>query len=111
MTGTTMDRVNSRVRPSPSAAVTPGEDELQVDARAIAEALDPELVARLAATARAQGVSLLGRDGLLRQVTKRFLEAALQAEMDEHLGYGKHEAAGRNGGSEAMVSPAVSTWT
>lgn len=68
-------------------------------AQVLAEALDPQLVARLAAQARAQGVSLLGRDGLLQQLTKRFLEAALDAEMDEHLGYGKHEAAGRNGGN------------
>jgi hypothetical protein len=33
------------------------------------------LVTRLAAQARAQGVSLLGRDGLLQQLTKRLLEA------------------------------------
>lgn len=73
-----------------------GED---VSADALAAALDPVLVARLAAQARSQGVALLGRDGLLRQLTKRFLEAALEAEMDEHLGYGKHEADGRNSGN------------
>jgi transposase-like protein len=44
-------------------------------------------------------VSLLGRDGLLQQLTKRFLEASLEAEMDEHLGYGKHDTVGRNGGN------------
>jgi putative transposase len=99
MTSTTTDRVNSVAEPSPSTVATLVGDQPQLDARALAEALDPELVARLAATARAQGVALLGRDGLLRQVTKRFLEAALQAEMDEHLGYGKHEPAGRNGGN------------
>jgi transposase-like protein len=70
-----------------------------VTAEALAQALDPQLVARLAAQARAQGVSLLGRDGLLQQLTKRFLEAALDAEMDEHLGYGKHDTIGRNGGN------------
>jgi transposase-like protein len=75
------------------------EADERVDAQALAEALDPQLVARLAAQARAQGVSLLGRDGLLRQLTKRFLEAALEAEKDEHLGYGKHEPAGRDGGN------------
>ena len=32
-------------------------------------------------------------------MTRRFLEAALEAEMDEHLGYDKHDAAGRNGGN------------
>src|SRR5947208_6474173 len=73
------------------------EVDSQVTAEALAAAPDPQLVARLAAQARAQGVSLLGRDGLLQQLTKRFLEAALEAEMDEHLGYGKHDSAGRNG--------------
>lgn len=71
----------------------------QVSAQSLAEALDPQLVARLAAQARAQGVSLLGRDGLLQQLTKRLLEAALDAEMDEHLGYGKHDPTGRDGGN------------
>ena len=56
-------------------------------------------MARLAAQARAQGVSLLGRDGLLQQLAKRFLEATLNAEMDAHLGYGKHNPVGRNGGN------------
>jgi transposase-like protein len=79
------------------AQVGVGEAVPQVSAQALAEALDPQLVARLAAQARAQGVSLLGRDGLLQQLTKRFLEASLEAEMDEHLGYGKHDAVGRNG--------------
>lgn len=78
--------------------VGPAEMEL-VTAEAIAEALDPTLVSRLAAQARAQGVQLLGRGGVLQEVTKRFLEAALEAEMDEHLGYDKHDAAGRNGGN------------
>jgi len=77
----------------------PAQAEPQVTAQALAEALDPQLVARLAAQARAQGLSLLGRDGLLQQLTKRFLEATLDAEMDEHLGYDKHDPVGRNGGN------------
>jgi putative transposase len=85
------------VPPAVPAQVGVGEAVPQVSAQALAEALDPQLVARLAAQARAQGVSLLGRNGLLQQLTKRFLEASLEAEMDEHLGYGKHDAAGRNG--------------
>ena len=85
------------VEPVVRAQPTRAGDAPVVSAQALAEALDPQLVARLAARARTQGVSLLGRDGLLQQLTKRFLEAALEAEMDEHLGYGKHEAAGRNG--------------
>jgi hypothetical protein len=85
------------VPPAVPAQVGAGEAVPEVSAQALAEALDPQLVTRLAAQARAQGVSLLGRDGLLQQLTKRFLEASLEAEMDEHLGYGKHDAAGRNG--------------
>jgi transposase-like protein len=77
----------------------PAEEEQAAAAEAIAAALDPALVSRLAAQARAQGVQLLGRGGILQQLTKRFLEAALEAEMDEHLGYYKHDAAGRNGGN------------
>src|SRR2546430_14591143 len=74
-------------------------DEQAATAEAIAAALDPALVSRLAAQARAQGVQLLGRGGVLQQLTKRFLEAALEAEMDTHLGYDKHDPAGRNGGN------------
>ena len=42
---------------------------------------------------------LLGRDGLLKQLQKRLLEKALGAELTVHLGYGKHEAAGKNSGN------------
>jgi transposase-like protein len=77
----------------------PADEQQAAAAEAIAAALDPALVARLAAQARAQGVQLLGRGGILQQLTKRFLEAALEAEMDEHLGYDKHNPAGRNGGN------------
>jgi len=73
--------------------------EQLVTAEAIAAALDPVLVARLAGQARQQGVQLLGAGGVLAQLTKRFLEAALEAEMDAHLGYDKHDPAGRNGGN------------
>lgn len=42
---------------------------------------------------------LIGETGLLQQLTKALLERALAAEMNEHLGYAKHEPAGRNGGN------------
>jgi putative transposase len=38
-------------------------------------------------------------NGLLKQLTKRVLERALQGELTEHLGYGKHDVAGRNSGN------------
>ena len=39
------------------------------------------------------------RTGLLNQLTATVLEAALEAEMDEHLGYEKYQAEGRDGGN------------
>ena len=42
---------------------------------------------------------LLGQEGLLKQLQKRLLEKALGAELTVHLGYGKHEAAGKNSGN------------
>ncbi len=50
---------------------------------------------RLAVTVQA----LLGRDGLLSQVTKAVLERALAEEMTGHLGYEKHDPAGRRSGN------------
>ena len=32
-------------------------------------------------------------------MTKRVVEAAIEAEMDDHLGYGKHDPLGRDGGN------------
>ena len=61
--------------------------------------VDPELADQLLARAEAQGVQLLGPDGLLSQVTKAVLERALGEELTEHLGYDKHDPAGRGSGN------------
>lgn len=42
---------------------------------------------------------LIGENGLLKELTKRLLERAMSAEMTEHVGYDKYEAAGRNSGN------------
>lgn len=42
---------------------------------------------------------IVGKDGLLKQLTSRFYERALDAEMDEHLGYKKNDNAGDNSGN------------
>ncbi|WP_240497973.1 transposase, partial [Williamsia sp. 1135] len=54
---------------------------------------------QLLAQAKEQGVELMGPNGLLNQLTKNVLETALDAEMTEHLGYEKHDAAGRGSGN------------
>lgn len=42
---------------------------------------------------------LIGENGLLKQLTKKLLERAMQAEMTEHLGYEKHAPVGRKSGN------------
>jgi len=58
-----------------------------------------EAIGRLVDRAQAEGLSLTGPGGLLSELTKRVLESALEGEMDGHLGYAKHDPAGRNGGN------------
>src|SRR5688500_193242 len=60
---------------------------------------DGQLVARLVEQARAAGLQLTGEGGLLRQLTKRVLEAALEGEITDHLGYDRGDPAGKNGGN------------
>ena len=61
--------------------------------------LDRQLVGQLVDRARSQGLRLTGEDGLLAQLTKTIIESAAEGEMDDHLGYGKHDPAGRDGGN------------
>lgn len=42
---------------------------------------------------------LLGRDGLLKELTKRLVERALEGELTTHLGYEKHATEGHNTGN------------
>jgi transposase-like protein len=61
--------------------------------------VDEQLADELLGRAQAQGAELLGPDGLLSQVTKAVLERALGEELTAHLGYEKHDPAGRGSGN------------
>jgi len=63
------------------------------------EAAELELARQLAERAQAEGLQLTGPGGLLGRLTKVVLEGALEGELDAHLGYGKHDPAGRDGGN------------
>ncbi len=69
--------------------VAPPNDDDERSGRSLAE--------RLVEQARADGVDLVGPEGLLAGLTKQVLETGLEVEMEEHLGYEKHAADGRNG--------------
>lgn len=58
-----------------------------------------EQIQQLADRARAEGLQLTGVGAPLGRLTKLVTEAALEGEMDDHLGYDKHDSAGRNGGN------------
>ena len=59
------------------------------------DAVDEQLIAQLAGRARAGGLQLAGEGGLLAQLTKRLVESALEGELTDHLGYGRHDATGQ----------------
>jgi len=56
-------------------------------------------VGRLLDRAQAEGAELPGPDGLLSRVARAVLERALAEEMTGHLGYEKHDPAGRGSGN------------
>ena len=63
------------------------------------DAADEALARQLAERARSGGPQLAGPGGLLGRLTKMVLEGALEGEMDDHLGYAKHDPAGPDGGN------------
>jgi transposase-like protein len=73
--------------------------------------VDEDLADQLLDKARAEGAELLGPDGLLSQVTKAVLERALAEEMTGHLGYEKHDPAGRGSGNSRNGTTAKTVLT
>ena len=60
---------------------------------------DEQLISMLVDRARGDGLKLTGEGGLLQQLTKRVLESALDGEITDHVGYDKHDPAGRGSGN------------
>jgi putative transposase len=61
--------------------------------------IDEELIDRLMAQVQAEGVELLGPDGVLTALTSRLLNKAMDVELTEHLGYERGDPAGRGSGN------------
>ena len=62
-------------------------------------AADEQVLRELTGRARAGSLKLSGPGGLLGRLTKMVIEGALEGELDDHLGYGKHDPEGRDGGN------------
>ncbi|QHK20337.1 IS256 family transposase [Pseudarthrobacter psychrotolerans] len=63
------------------------------------EISEADAARELVRMAKEQGLSLTGPDGLLKQLTRTVIETALDEEMTEHLGYEKHDTAGKQTGN------------
>jgi putative transposase len=75
------------------------DDTEDPDITAGLDGLDDQLINQLVDRAKAGGLQLTGEGGVLAQLTKRLLESALEGEITDHLGYDKHDPAGRDGGN------------
>ena len=75
-------------------------DEVE-DPGELAEPSEQELaIAReLVRSARSRGVAMTGPGGMLKALTKTVIETALDEEMSDHLGYDRHDPAGRGSGN------------
>src|ERR1700691_5246993 len=62
-------------------------------------AADEQVLRELTERAGEGGLKLTGEGGLLGRLTKMVVEGALEGELDDHLGYGKHDPEGRDGGN------------
>jgi hypothetical protein len=71
----------------------------QADPSPEAATVEQKLIDQLVEQARSKGLQLTGEGGLLQQLTKTVLESALEGEITDHLGYGKHDPAGKDGGN------------
>jgi putative transposase len=68
-------------------------------AATVRSVLDDELLDQMVTKMRGEGVRLSGPGGFLTEMLKAVLERGLQAELTEHLGYGKHDPAGHHSGN------------
>src|SRR5487761_2361153 len=83
----------------------------------IAPKIKPELAAELVKLAR-QGGDLWGPEGLFQQLKKAMVDQMLEAEMDDHLGFGRGDRSdegrrpnSRNGHTEKAVKTETGTMT
>lgn len=61
--------------------------------------IDDAMLDRLMAQVDAEGLELLGPDGILTELTSRIMNKAMEAELTDHLGYEKGEVAGWGSGN------------
>ena len=90
-------------------------DSDSVSEEPVRPVIDDELVDRLMVQVDAEGLELLGPEGVLTELTSRILSRGLDVEMADHLGYEKGDPAGwgsgnnRNGSYDKTVQTDAGT--
>ena len=90
-------------------------DSEETRGESVRPVIDDDLVDRLMAQVDAEGLELLGPEGVLTELTSRIRSRGLKVEMANHLGYEKCDPAGwesgnnRNGSYEKMVKTDAGT--
>jgi putative transposase len=79
--------------------------------RAVADLVDRQTLDAVLAKVKGDGLRLTGPGGFLSELVRAVLERGLQAELSEHLGYGRHEAAGKGSGNSRNGSTAKTVQT
>src|SRR5713101_8062140 len=92
---------------TPVTDVTTDNDQAPVEL----SAGDEQVLRELTERARTGGLRLTGEGGLLGKLTKMVIEGALEGELDDHLGYGKHDPAGSDGGKSSRGDRAKAVMT
>src|SRR6266545_1594420 len=87
--------VTPEMEETPVTDVTTGQGQGPVEL----SAADEQVLRELTERARAGGLRLTGEGGLLGRLTKMVVEGALEGELDDHLGYARHDPAGRDSGN------------
>jgi len=67
--------------------------------KAVDDLVDKQALDALLAQVKGDGLRLTGPGGFLSELVRAVLERGLQAELSEHLGYGKHDPAGHGSGN------------
>jgi putative transposase len=79
--------------------------------KAVADLIDARAMDTVLEKIKGDGVRLTGPGGFLSELVKAVLERGLQAELTEHLGYGRHEAAGKGSGNSRNGATAKTVQT
>jgi putative transposase len=83
----------------------------QAARKAVADLIDARAMDTVLEKIKGDGLRLTGPGGFLSELVKAVLERGLQAELTEHLGYGKHDTAGKGSGNSRNGAPAKTVQT